>query len=277
MENNIGIYKISFLNSDRYYIGQSINIKNRIKYHKSNLKSDKHYNKKLQRTYNKYGVNSMSFEILENCTQQELNKLELFYINKYNSYHNGLNCSIGGDYILKTSTKLIHQYCAKSGKLIMSEYGYANFARILNINDSNIRQIIKGKMKTCKGFYFSLELKTPKEVLLLIKHKSTTEEYKLHFSKIMSGKGNGMYGKKQSTESKNKSSIKQKEKFKNGYTAHNKFLNEIEIINMYKNGLTQKEISINLNCSQPAISFILIKNNIKKFTRIKESALYFTS
>ena len=69
MENIIGIYKISFYNSNRVYIGQSVNIKNRIKYHKVCLKSNRHYNKKLQRSYNKYGLKSFVFEVLEHCKQ----------------------------------------------------------------------------------------------------------------------------------------------------------------------------------------------------------------
>lgn len=45
----------------------------------------------------KYGVDVFTFEILEECTQEELNQKEVFYIEKYDSYHNGYNLSLGGD------------------------------------------------------------------------------------------------------------------------------------------------------------------------------------
>lgn len=52
-----GIYKlISKLKPDMFYIGSSINIKNRFGRHKSNLKTNKHDNPILQNHVNKYGI-----------------------------------------------------------------------------------------------------------------------------------------------------------------------------------------------------------------------------
>jgi hypothetical protein len=147
--------------------------------------------------------------------------------------------------------------------------------RLVGINESNIRQIVYGKMNTAKGFHFSLNIKTPKDVLESIVPKNKTEEYKLNHSVLMSGKGNGMYGKKQSLASKEKNSKSQKELYANGYVNPMKFLNDDEVIRLYKSGLTQLKVSSILNCTQVAVSEILIKNNIRKFTRRKkESVLY---
>ena len=90
----------------------------------------------------------------------------------------------------------------------------------------------------------------------------------------MSGKGNGMYGKKQSQDSKEKNSKSQKERYNNGYINPRKFLNNIKVIEMYKSGLTQKQISNIFGSSQVAISNILTKNNIRKFTKKQKSELF---
>lgn len=57
----IGIYKIIINN--KLYIGSSLDIKNRIKQHKSDLKNNRHANPKLQNAYNKY--HEFKYEILE--------------------------------------------------------------------------------------------------------------------------------------------------------------------------------------------------------------------
>lgn len=87
----IGIYKIT--NPKRkVYIGQSINIERRFKqYLKSSLQ--KYSQTKLYNSFKKYGLDSHTFEILEECNFEELNNKERFYQDKYNVLSkNGLNC-----------------------------------------------------------------------------------------------------------------------------------------------------------------------------------------
>lgn len=98
----IGIYKIENIINHKCYIGQSINIKRRWEIHKSELKNNRHYNKYLQKAWNKYGENSFLFSVIEECSKLELNEKEQYYIKKYNSYANkknskGYNLTIGGD------------------------------------------------------------------------------------------------------------------------------------------------------------------------------------
>lgn len=97
----IGIYKITNLINQKSYIGQSIDIENRLKNHKkhaftSNTK-DKEYNKPLYCAIRKYGVDNFSYEILEECTIVELNNKEIFYIELYDTYNKGYNCNRGGN------------------------------------------------------------------------------------------------------------------------------------------------------------------------------------
>lgn len=92
-----GIYKIT-INDYYIYIGQSMDIEGRWKQHLSELKQNKHYNKKLQNVYNKHSDN-IKFEIIERCDINKLDEREMFYIEQFNAYNtkHGLNMSIGGD------------------------------------------------------------------------------------------------------------------------------------------------------------------------------------
>lgn len=88
-ETIIGIYKI--INpKGNIYIGQSRNIKKRFStYKKINCKSQT----KLYRSFIKYGIEKHIFNILEECSINELNIKERYYQMLYNSTNrNGLNC-----------------------------------------------------------------------------------------------------------------------------------------------------------------------------------------
>lgn len=94
-----GIYCITCTKTNEKYIGQSIAIKRRWASHKRELKNGIHYNKHLQRTYDKYGSSCFTYEILEQCPKEKLNEREQFYIKLFDSYHNGFNQDVGGSNI----------------------------------------------------------------------------------------------------------------------------------------------------------------------------------
>lgn len=71
-----GIYKITCLIDGRCYIGQSVNVFVRLKQHKSNLKSNRHENKYLQGLYNQFGANNFTYELIEECSIEELDERE---------------------------------------------------------------------------------------------------------------------------------------------------------------------------------------------------------
>lgn len=102
IQNIPGIYKITNIINGKCYIGQSIYLKKRLKRHLS-YKSHKD-NLALYKAFNKYGVDKFTIEILETIDTEkcdniksELDKLEIFYIKKYNSYISGYNQTLGGD------------------------------------------------------------------------------------------------------------------------------------------------------------------------------------
>lgn len=73
----IGIYKITSP-SNNIYIGQSINLERRLARYKSNLNSSKGQIR-LNRSFIKYGVENHLFEIVLECSIEELNTKERYY------------------------------------------------------------------------------------------------------------------------------------------------------------------------------------------------------
>lgn len=87
-----GIYKITYIKTGKVYVGSSININNRWNTHKGKLKQNKHHSKGLQNVYNKYGLEVLKFEILEEVLDKtKLVEREQHWINELDSYYNGFN------------------------------------------------------------------------------------------------------------------------------------------------------------------------------------------
>ena len=92
-----GVYKITNNVNGKVYIGQSINIKNRWKDHIYALNRNDSSCTLLQRAWNKYKQNNFCFEILELCSEEELDDVEIKYIELYDSINNGYNIEKGGN------------------------------------------------------------------------------------------------------------------------------------------------------------------------------------
>ena len=72
--------------------------------HFSKLKSKNHHSIKLQNLINKYGIEGLRFKVIfhcEECDLLEIREREQYYINEYDSFNNGLNCTpdVSGTYI----------------------------------------------------------------------------------------------------------------------------------------------------------------------------------
>lgn len=81
------IYKIGNTINDRIYIGSTEKFNIRINQHKFHLKNGTHHSKILQRHVNKYGVDSIYFEIIESDVVSLIER-EQFYIDTLNPYFN---------------------------------------------------------------------------------------------------------------------------------------------------------------------------------------------
>lgn len=90
----IGIYKITSP-TKKIYVGQSVNIKKRFRDYKS-LQCIAQ--KKLYSSLLKYGFDNHVFEIIEECSRENLNEKEIYYIELYQCFDSkfGLNLRSGG-------------------------------------------------------------------------------------------------------------------------------------------------------------------------------------
>lgn len=91
-----GIYKITDLLTQQCYIGQSVNISDRFKEHcKCGLGIDAPASNKLYNTMQRDKIQNFTFEILEQCSREQLNQKEAFWIQMYKSNIYGLNTNKG--------------------------------------------------------------------------------------------------------------------------------------------------------------------------------------
>jgi group I intron endonuclease len=78
-----GIYKIINKIDGKYYVGSSQNIRNRLNKHKLYLKKNAHWNKHLQNAYNKYGIDTFEYIIVELVSEiNQLLKTEQKYLDE---------------------------------------------------------------------------------------------------------------------------------------------------------------------------------------------------
>lgn len=98
----IGIYKYENLLNGNCYIGQSTNIEKRKQQHLYDAKNlETRQGTGVDYAIAKYGIENFSFEIVEECSTEELDDREIYWIKYYNSYNNGYNKSIGGKSLRK--------------------------------------------------------------------------------------------------------------------------------------------------------------------------------
>ena len=85
--NISGIYIITNVINNKIYIGSSIDIERRWKDHTYKLERNKHENRYLQRSWNKYGKDKFIFKLIEEVLNiNELPAREQCWINKTHSY-----------------------------------------------------------------------------------------------------------------------------------------------------------------------------------------------
>lgn len=90
------IYKITNQVTGECYIGQAVDTASRWKQHaKCGLGIDPPASNKLYKAMQAEGIWNFSWELLEKCSQSELNEKEKFYINLYQSYNFGYNSNSG--------------------------------------------------------------------------------------------------------------------------------------------------------------------------------------
>lgn len=166
-----GIYKITNNINNKCYIGQSKNIKRRFSDHKSEGYRKFHADKRLYRSFEKYGLENFTFEIIETCETCNLDEREIYWIQYYDSYNNGYNDTKGGQGCrgkhrwyyegVAYKNKIIKLICKKCGE--KCEYdpdvGFIEVAcwcpfdeRIQNMNGEEIEKYYDGYTTMTQDF-----------------------------------------------------------------------------------------------------------------------------
>ena len=94
--NKMGIYKITQISTDKCYIGQSKNIKDRFRDHmKCGLGIDTPAGNKLYKAMLDSSIEDFTFELIEECNEKDLDEKEKYFISLYQSYDYGFNSNRG--------------------------------------------------------------------------------------------------------------------------------------------------------------------------------------
>jgi hypothetical protein len=167
-----GIYCIENLVNKKKYIGQSVDIYQRLRCHRSELNKNKHNNIHLQASWNKYGNKNFKFSILTRCTPEYLDDFERMYIKILDTYKNGYNRDLGGVFGDKMSQETKNKIslfrqnltekdrevmrCAQKskpiyqidlyGNIVNEWYGAREASKKLGINQPAIQRCCKRKM-----------------------------------------------------------------------------------------------------------------------------------
>jgi group I intron endonuclease len=126
-DGKCGIYGFRNSLNKKWYIGQSVNIKERIRSHKAALNAGYHNNEHLLRAWKKYGEISFEILILEECNQDMLDIRETAWISYYKSTIRefGYNLLSGGGGLKRHSeeskNKLSLKTKGRKGKPISEE------------------------------------------------------------------------------------------------------------------------------------------------------------
>jgi group I intron endonuclease len=107
-----GIYKITNIVNNKFYIGSCSSktfLYERLIHHRDDLINNKHCNFYFQRSFNKYGIDSFYYEIIEICNPQECIIREQYWIDLLNPHYNLLKVagsSFGRECKLETRKRI---------------------------------------------------------------------------------------------------------------------------------------------------------------------------
>ena len=170
-----GIYIIHNTVNNKYYIGQSSYVQNRLIAHKNKLTQKNHPNQHLQASWNKYGEKAFTFSLLEEWPIDYLISMENYWCSLLNTHNNkfGFNRQSTGIsqkfyYTEKQKEKLITILNKQRNKKVVMLDSKNNFIQLFNcpkeaslyFTDNpekklkGIRMCLSQRMKSAYGYVF---------------------------------------------------------------------------------------------------------------------------
>lgn len=258
ISNQGGVYKITNRINKKIYIGSTSDLNKRKRVHFNTLNKNTHRNKHLQNSFNKYGEENFTFEVIEVCDKTYLLEREQYYIDLFNSY----NPKIGYNIVSKAGNMLGFRHSEETKKKISNANSGENNYMFGKTHTIEVRQKIselaKGN-KNCVGFKHTkqsrenmskgakgkvLSDETRQKISLKNKGKKRSKETKLKIS-------NYQRNKSVSEETRKKLSLAQ--------TGNGTKLTEIDVINilyLLSKGVRQCDLIMIYNISSSHISNI---------------------
>jgi len=145
-----GIYVIRNIINEHSYVGQSINIKQRWYYHKTQPK--KSYDYPIYRAFRKYGIDNFEFKVLEFVDNiDDLTNREQFWYDKLKPTYNQIEPTKP---ISSNQQRPVFQIDIDTLNIIKRFESSAEAERETGINSSSISKLCKGTGKTMGGYYW---------------------------------------------------------------------------------------------------------------------------
>jgi len=195
------VYQITNHRNGRIYIGSCVSITKRLAVHNSKLRKGK-ASPYLQKEYNKHG-DAYLMKAIEYCSIENMIEREQFWLNKY--YDDQQNCyNINPTAYSQLGTKFSDEVKAKMSQNakkitvelvsptgeVVTVVGIKKFCKEINISQSNLSCLRKGKTNTCKGW----RLASKKDEPLLSRHEQTAEKLKRTFDIRLVNRSNEIFG-----------------------------------------------------------------------------------
>jgi len=153
--NMSGIYQIKNLITSKIYVGSAFNLYDRYRTHKSKLKSNKHDNAHLQRSYIKYGGESFVFQVMEICSVDMIYDIERSYISLYYGdmcYNMNIETHPSKSLIQWNSDRKRRFSLVSPSNESYEFIGYSEAAIITNCSISFLSKVVNKKCKSCRGW-----------------------------------------------------------------------------------------------------------------------------
>lgn len=179
-QNKMGIYIISNSIDSRVYIGSAIHVNYRKNVHFCQLKKNNHHSIHLQRFFNKYGKDSLRFDILEIVDDIDiLNQREQYFLDKYNSVSpNGFN--IRSDAKTNFGVKHSKESIEKRKQTLLSKGGFYRPDEETKKRISNSMKLLVKTPEHCKNLSKAREgiklNETTKEKIRIIRTGTKAKE-----------------------------------------------------------------------------------------------------
>ena len=197
------IYKITNKINGKIYIGKTLeSVEQRWKEHCRNSIRINCKNRPLYKAFNKYGIENFSIEEIEQCSENNINERECYWIEHYGSFKYGYNATLGGDGKRYADYDLIFNLWQQGNdiKTIHKITGYdkKTISSALEENNITLEQRLQRHHQNVSKSVMMLD-KDTKQIIKIF--PSMSEAYRFlnkqgsgHISQVCNGKRKTAYG-----------------------------------------------------------------------------------